>query len=244
MAKSGIDVVPTLVSVRFEDFEKSLLYYNDSFALEKGDLVYVSGKLAGKPGEVVEVKERFLVKPSSYERIIAAADTEVHGKLVFTRFGVVSFERGCIPYEKVSLWHKAPSEEDDDLVWGVGEEMEIFDGILMPQTSKVFQRGVQYFKEDRILYFEIDHGYGRALVEGSEIYDLAFFYKDGMVYDLCCSCYCTYTCKHEIALFLQLKLIMDDLTKAGNNLYEREEYIAMLAKSELPLIKSGSELEL
>ena len=47
--------VKSLVQVSFPDVHRSYAYYNDAFDLHEGDLVFVSGKLAGKCGSVESV---------------------------------------------------------------------------------------------------------------------------------------------------------------------------------------------
>ena len=59
--------VKSLVKVRFECHAMPLAYYNDRFDLQEGDVVYVSGKLAGEPGVVVSVTTKFRIHTSDYE---------------------------------------------------------------------------------------------------------------------------------------------------------------------------------
>ena len=75
--------VPSVVQVRFPGQGRSLAYYNDSFDLRVGDVVFVEGKLEGKQGIVTEVARSFRIKLSDYKRVIATADTKVSGKLYF-----------------------------------------------------------------------------------------------------------------------------------------------------------------
>ena len=71
---------PSVVQVYFESRDRSWTYYNDRFDLHEGDLVYVEGKLEGVRGRVVEVSYNFRIKLADYKRVIAVADTAVHGE--------------------------------------------------------------------------------------------------------------------------------------------------------------------
>ena len=71
--------VKSVVQVYFPTKNRTLGYYNDTFDLYCGDLVYVDGKLEGLYGRVVQVSYHFKIKLSDYRRVVAVADTEVHG---------------------------------------------------------------------------------------------------------------------------------------------------------------------
>ena len=78
-----------------------LAHYNDSFDLYCGDLVYVDGKLEGLCGRVVQVSYHFKIKLSDYRRVVAAADTEIHGTFYLAGPHLVTFARQTLPYGKV-----------------------------------------------------------------------------------------------------------------------------------------------
>lgn len=79
----GITPRKSVVQVRFSGYGKALAYYNDSYDLQPGDLVYVSGKLEGQRGRVTEVNYNFKIKLSDYQRVIALVDTRVHGSFIW-----------------------------------------------------------------------------------------------------------------------------------------------------------------
>lgn len=56
--------VKSLVKIRFDSHSIPLAYYNDRFDLQEGDVVYVSGKLAGEPGVVISVTTKFRIHTS------------------------------------------------------------------------------------------------------------------------------------------------------------------------------------
>ena len=70
---------PSVVQVHFDKRNMTLAYYNDRFDLHPGDLVYVDGKLEGLRGRVMEVNYNFKIRISDYKRVIAVADTQIHG---------------------------------------------------------------------------------------------------------------------------------------------------------------------
>lgn len=79
----GITPVKSLVKVRFGCRSMPLAYYNDRFDLQEGDVVYVSGKLAGEPGVVVSVTTRFRIHTSDYARVLSLLDLTIHGTKTF-----------------------------------------------------------------------------------------------------------------------------------------------------------------
>ena len=70
----------SVVQVSFPGRGGALAYYNDQFDLKVGDRVYVEGKLEGQLGYVAAVNYSFKIKLSEYKRVIAVADTNVHGQ--------------------------------------------------------------------------------------------------------------------------------------------------------------------
>lgn len=71
--------VRSLVSVRFIQDGRAFTYYNDKFALEVGDHVFVSGQLAGQLGIVEKVTTRFKINLADYQRVISKASAAIHG---------------------------------------------------------------------------------------------------------------------------------------------------------------------
>ena len=102
----------SVVCVYFPSRNMKLSYYNDSFDLKRGDLVFVEGKLEGLRGRVVDVTYNFKIKLSDYKRVISVADTNVRGEFFFAGSHFVTFDRSTLPYDKVVTWFKAPEKED------------------------------------------------------------------------------------------------------------------------------------
>ena len=78
----AIEPKKSVVQVYFPSRGMNLAYYNDSFDLKVGDLVYVDGKLEGHRGQVTEVNYSFKIKLSDYGHNITS-----HLETVQTRSG-------------------------------------------------------------------------------------------------------------------------------------------------------------
>ena len=57
----------SVVRVHFPTRNMTLAYYNDQFDLQRGDLVFVDGKLEGLRGRVVDVSYNFKIKLSDFD---------------------------------------------------------------------------------------------------------------------------------------------------------------------------------
>ena len=198
--------VKSVVQVYFPAKGTKLAYFNDRFDLHIGDIVYVEGKLEGLRGQVVDVAHNFKIKVSEYKRVIGKADTAVSGTLHMAGSHFVAFEPEVIPYEKVLTWYKAPDKEDDEYVTGNDDESFSIDDLSgMHISSEIAERGHDYYLQNKVRYLCIDGNRGRAIVEGTKAYGVEFIYEDGQIRNLICDCFCSYTCKHEFAVTLQLK---------------------------------------
>ncbi len=196
----------SLVDVYFPDRGRSWTYYNDKFNLHNGDIVYVDGKLEGKQGRVVNVSYSFKIKLSDYKKVIALADTAVAGDFYLAGSHIVTFDRFALPYEKVLTWFKAPPAQEEEYASGNdGESFLLSDLSTMKIKPEIAERGHNYYMENKVEYLSLDGNRGRALVSGTEVYDVEFEYADGEISNIVCSCYCSGACKHEFAAMLQLK---------------------------------------
>jgi hypothetical protein len=113
--------VKSLVRIRFETFDRELTYFNDLFDLKEGDRVFVSGKLAGKVGYITSVTTKFRIRLSDYERVIAVAQTPVHGSYVPVMDKMLSYDSVALSPEEFRTWFLPPEEEikdgDDEIIW-------------------------------------------------------------------------------------------------------------------------------
>lgn len=204
----------SLVQVYFPLRGMGYAYYNDSFDLKVGDLVYVEGKLEGMRGRVTEVNYSFKIKLSDYKKVIALIDTDVTGEVYLADTHVITFDKNALSYEKVISWFKAPC--DEEYVIGEDEDENCFplDDIKQMGVSQVIaERGYEYYMDNKVAYISLDGFRGYAIVEGSENYLVEFEYVDGEIRNLTCDCFCAFKCKHEFAAMLQLKDILGYIEK-------------------------------
>ena len=221
----------SVVRVCFPERNMKLAYYNDSFDLHCGDLVYVDGKLEGIRGRVVDVNYNFKIKVSDYKRVIAVIDTDVHGKFYNAADCFVTFEREALPSDKAVTWFKAPDIEDEEYVCGNDDKsFNISDLTQMDVRPEIAERGHDYYINGRVRYISLDGAKGFAIVEGSESYEVEFEYRNGQVSNLTCSCFCSFNCKHEFAAMLQLREMLDIIEKNYMDKVERTGYFAAITK--------------
>jgi len=226
---------PSVVQVRFSGRGSSLAYYNDRFDLHVGDMVYVDGKLEGQRGVVTEVSYNFKIKVSDYKRVIALVNTEVHGEFFMAGSHFVSFDRNALSAEQAITWFKAPAKDDDEYLVGNGDDtfFQLDDLKGMKISSAIAERGHEYYTENKVRYICLDGNHGYAIVEGSEAYEVEFEFHDGEIRNLICSCFCSYTCKHEFAVMLQLRETLEVIEKHYAKKYEETGYFAAVHKGTL-----------
>lgn len=225
----------SVVQVRFPGRVNSLAYYNDRFDLHIGDMVYVDGKLEGQRGVVTEVSYNFKIKVSDYKRVIALVNTEVHGEFFMAGSHFVSFNRNALPAEQAITWFKAPEKEGDEYLVGSGDDnsFQLDDLKGMKISSAIAERGHEYYTEKKVRYICLDGSRGYAIVEGSEAYEVEFELHGGEIRNLICSCFCSYTCKHEFAVILQLRETLEVIEKNYAKQYEKTGYFAAVHKGTL-----------
>ena len=221
----------SVVDVFFPDRHITCSYYNDSFNLKKGDIVYVDGKLEGIRGRVTNVNYTFKIKLSDYKRVIGVADTDVKGEFYHAGSHLITTDPYALTYEQIIAWFMAPSEEED-VISGEGREViDLYDLNSMKIDKDTAERGHVYFLQNRVAYIELKDGKGRAIVLGTKPYEVEFECDEGCnITGLVCNCYCTGTCKHEFATMLQLRetleMICDNYEKMNFG-----EYLAIVSKT-------------
>lgn len=219
----------SVAQVYFASRKMTLAYYNELFDLRVGDIVFVDGKLEGHIGRVVEVSYTFKIRPSDYKRVIAVADTAVSGRFYQADSHLLTFERDAIPYNKVRGWF-LPPRSDEEYVSGIddGNGFPLNELSLMEISPEAAEAGHRYYMNNNVVYLCLDSGYGRAIVEGREYYEVEFTYRDGEIGNLLCSGFCGYACKHEFAAILQLKESLEIIDKDYSAEYS--DYFAALSK--------------
>ena len=207
--KPEVKARKSLVSIRFEKNNRVLSYYNDKFDLHKGDIVFVDGKLEGERGFVEEVNYNF-------------------------KINFISFDESVIPYEKVITWLKPPVVDEEEIV--VSNEDE--EGFLLEKDISelkvpynVKEKGIDYYLDGRVIYLSVDGDTGKAIVDGTNIYEIEFTYKNGEVSNFICDCYCNYACKHIVAVIMQLKNILKNIEE--NYKEEYRDYFSAVTSYEL-----------
>ena len=174
----------------------------------------VEGKLEGFQGRVESVSHNFKIKLSDYKRVIGRAETSLHGRLYLLGSHLAAFSPEVLPWEKALTWFCAPEETPEEYVVGDQEpdiSLEDFSG--MDVAPEIGQRGQNYYLQNRVAYLCLEGDRGRAIVKGTHAYQVEFSYREGRVRSLTCDCFCSYTCKHEVATLLQLKETLKLLEK-------------------------------
>ena len=238
----------SVVDIRFESGRK-LSYYNDKFDLHIDDIVYVDGKLEGQKGRVVDINYNFKIKLSDYKKVIAVVDTDVSGKFYTAGSHSVAFDSNVIQKEKIKLWFIPPQSEEEIIVSGNDESSFSLDNLKeMGISETVAERGYDYYIENKVAYLELNGNRGYALVEGTKPYEVEFKYEDGKISNLTCDCFCTYKCKHEFAVMLQLKECFENIKKYYAKEYEESGYFAAIRNPDLFMYaidgKKGKSFEL
>ncbi|MGF6376483.1 hypothetical protein M2140_001556 [Clostridiales Family XIII bacterium PM5-7] len=224
----------SVVQVYFTSRHTSYAYYNDQFDLQVGDLVYVEGKLEGKQGRVVEVNYNFKIKISDYKRVIALVDTTITGELFMAGSHFVTYDEDTLPVRKIRNWFMAPQGEEDDFVSGSDEESFPLDQLEeMSISAATAERGKDYYLENMVKFLSLDGTKGYAIVEGNEYYEVEFQYRDGKISQLTCNCFCSHACKHQFAVMLQLRAILEFIEKHDQKAYQETGYFSAMDKTTL-----------
>ena len=180
----------SVVEVYFLDRDLTCSYYNDQFNLKRGDIVYVEGKLEGLRGRVVHINYNFKIKLSDYKRVIGVANTNVIGEFHLAGSHFITVDEGALKYEQIATWFKAPDNQEEEYVSSSGDEVfNLNDLSGMNIQNEIAERGHEYYMENRVVYIELNHGKGKAIVTGSKTYDVEFDYKGEDISGLVCNCY-------------------------------------------------------
>lgn len=231
-APSETAAVPSVVRVYFPERDRAFSYYNDRFDLHKGDVVYVSGKLAGLPGHVAAVDYNFRIRLADYERVIGAVDTTVRGTFYVFGSHMLTLDHGALPYAQVRSWF-FPPEAEGEFVTGHGPGPEYaLDALEQTHVSSdVAEKGGAYYGENRVVYLSVGGTQGHAIVQGTVPYELTFTYTGGTVSALTCTCYETGLCQHGAALLLQLRGTVDFLREEHEEAFAASDRFAAVSKS-------------
>ena len=223
----------SVVQVTFDGYGKGLAYYNDRFDLRPGDLVFVDGKLEGKQGTVTAVNYNFKIKLTDYQRVIAVADTKVKGRLYFAGSHFVVFDRKTLPKEKIKTWFLPPAGEEE-YAYSTDDTAFALDNLQgLKASAAIVERGIEYYRQNRVRYLCVEDTKGYAIVEGETYYEVEFVYREGEVSGLTCTCFCNYPCKHEVATMMQLRETLECITQQYDAEYIETGYFAAICKPTL-----------
>lgn len=221
--------VPSVVRVYFPERDRAYSYYNDRFDLHEGDVVYVSGKLAGLPGRVAAVDYNFRIRLADYERVIGVADRNVRGTFYALGAHLVTLEPNVLPFRQVRGWF-LPPEADGEYAVGHGPgPVYALEQLSIP--ADVAEKGHAYYMENRVVYLSVDGTQGHAIVQGTAPHELTFTYTGGTVSALTCTCYETGLCKHGAALLLQLRETVNFLREEHEEAFAASDRFAAVSKS-------------
>ena len=221
--------VRSLVQVRFPDVGRSYSYYNDRFNLKAGDLVFVTGKLAGVCGIVETVNYRFKINLADYQRVIANPVVQLHGTYTPIMDKTVSYDQAAVDPQTFRSWIKPPVSDEDEIEFVMGEgyafELEHFmedDDV----DHVILQRALDYCRDGRVQYLSVRDGIGTAFVEGSAWYEINFRYENGFVSEMYCECPYSGLCKHNLAVLITLRELVnridgDDFVAIGKDFFIR-----------------------
>lgn len=230
--------VPSVVRVYFPERDRAYSYYNDRFDLHEGDVVYVSGKLAGLLGRVAAVDYNFRIRLADYERVIGAADRNVRGTFYVFGTHMLTLGHGALPYAQVRSWF-FPQEADGEYAVGHGPgPVYALEQLSIP--AGVAEKGHAYYMENRVIYLSVDGTAGHAIVSGTVPYEITFTYADGSVSALTCGCYETGLCKHGAAVLLQLRETLEKIHEHWPDALAEDGYFAAVSKSAFSFFTTSS----
>lgn len=197
-----------------------------AWVLGFGDRAQVLG-----PGAVVEQLRQYIRDiANQYKRNVPKAEIPSLDQFKLLGTHIVTFDRDAIPYDKVQSWFNAPQHtakviEDD-------QPFLLDDLNGMNVGDKIMARGRDYHLKSRVSYISLDGIQGKALVVGTEPYVVEFAFSDGAVRNLTCNCSYGHRCKHEVAVLLQLRELLELIRNNYGMNFSESNYFAALSRSE------------
>ncbi len=225
--------VKSLVRVRFPSRGCCYAYYNDRFDLHEGDLVFVSGQMAGVCGAVESVTYKFKINLKQYQRIVAQPNVCFSGSYMPVLKMMVSLDRDAVSPDLFRTWVKAPFADDDenkpDYVTGEGYSLDL-ESFEKDEDAEeiILSRAEDYCEERRVRYISVRDGVGTAFVEGTTWYELNFRFENGRVSELYCECPYPGLCKHSLAVLITLRALIRKLGAVDFTAFDRKYFYRML----------------
>ena len=210
-------VAKRLVEVRFNS-GMTLSYLCEIEEIEVGDLVTVEGKLEDEIGVVKTVKKSFKAPKFEMKWIESVLDRDVTGDYFKLGEDMVSTNCSLTAEKFITMFaglkykdNQAVGEDEVELDLANFEEDEMFDNELV----KI--RGKEIFKANGVMFISLQDGIGKAIVRGSEWYELDFRCKGGHITYIACDCPYFGDCKHEVAFLYKLRDFWKKFTKKSNS---------------------------
>ncbi len=227
--------VKSLARIRFPEKGGSYTYYNDRFDLRKGDLVFVSGKLAGVPGFVEAVNYKFKIDLADYELVIACPEIRISGSYIPVLDKMVSCDPHAVRPDTFRSWVRPPlpdGEEPPEFVTGEGYgfELEHFTDDDDADPA-ILGRALDYCGKGLVRYLSVRDGGGTAFVEGTKWYEVNFRFSDGNVSDMYCECPYPGLCKHNLAVLFNLRELVGKLDREDFTAIDSGYFFRMLSIS-------------
>ncbi len=231
----------SLALIRFPEIQRAYSYYNDRFDLQPGDVVFVTGRLAGTQGVVESVNYKFKINLADYEKVVGAATVELHGEYQQVADKMLSYDVGAVSPDEFRSWVKAPVTEDDEekpeFVQGEGYRFELEHFADDDEVDPVIlRRAVDYCNDGLVRYLSVRNGIGTAFVEGSKWYEVNFRYQDGVVSDLYCECPYHALCKHNLAVLITLRGLLKKTETAEFTTIDKGCFMRLLSLSGQPIM--------
>ena len=214
--KEELRPVRSLVSVRFIRDGRAFTYYNDRFALEIGDHVFVSGKLAGQPGIVEKITTKFKINVSDYQRVISKVSVSIHGTYESVLDRMVSYDPCAVSPDEFRSWILPPVCWEDDSP-APEDEIVIGDGyeLCLPELESsddvdpsVLERAADYCRSGKVAYIAVRNGMGTAFVDGTSWYEVNFRLCGDTMIEMYCDCPYPGLCKHMLAVALTVRAMV------------------------------------
>ena len=204
--------VRSLALVRFIGDGRAFTYYNDLFDLAVGDRVFVSGKLAGKPGIVEKITTKFRINTADYKRVIAKTCTSVRGTYEAMIDKMVSYDGCAMSPEEFRSWilppKQAEGDEEGEILTGEGYELSLPNLEEDEETEReALDKAVEYCRSGKVAYISVINGVGKAFIEGSKWYEIDFRLNGDMMTGMYCECMYPGLCKHLLAAAITIRAL-------------------------------------
>ncbi|MBR2646016.1 MAG: hypothetical protein IKD47_00440 [Clostridia bacterium] len=203
-----------LVEVKFSDGVR-LSYFSDFSEIKKGDVVTVEGKLEKSVAVVTKVLKSFKKPKFDMRWITSIVDMNVEGHYYRIGEDMVAFEHSLTAGKILTILtgekyneNEGIGEDDLQIVLKDLENSEVFDDELIKMKGRALYKG------NAVTYIYLKSGAGKAIVRGSQWYEIDFRYENGVVTYLACDCPYFGYCKHVYAFLLKLRETLKQLSKA------------------------------